>query len=496
MIDSARLLRAALRQNLSCFTQKAFATLNPGTPYRHNWHIDHLCHQLSRVERGELTRLIINVPPRSLKSITASIAFPAWVMGRDPTKRIICASYSDAFARKLAIDAHTVVETPWYQELFPRFELTSRKPSSLNLMTSRQGYRFTAGMGGSILGRGADLIVVDDPIKPTDALSRAERLRVNEAFDSTLFSRLDDKSQGAIVIIMQRLHEDDLVGHVLSRHGWELVTLPAVAVEDQNYRLSDLPGHVHRRLSGDVLHASRESRDTLDAIRKAQGSLTFSAQYQQAPIPPEGNIVKREWLHPYRQRPDSFDMKIASWDTASTLSNEADYSVGTVWGAKGLDFYLLDLVRGRFEFPELRREVIRLSQAWQVNQTIIEATELGRALLQDLRRSGPIRPTLIVSRNDKEARFVAQSARFESGQVHVPNDAPWLAEWLNELLAFPNGRHDDQVDSTSQALKFLYGKMSVLERAKTPALRRDIKRRAGHAQQGTAISQIDEGPPR
>jgi predicted phage terminase large subunit-like protein len=481
MADPARLLRAALRQNLASFTQKVFTTLNPGTPYRHNWHIEHLCHQLSRVERGELKRLIINVPPRSLKSITASIAFPAWVMGRDSTKRIICASYSDAFARKLAIDAHTVVGAPWYQELFPGFALTARRPSPLNLMTRQQGYRFGAGIGGSILGRGADLIIVDDPIKPIDALSRAERLRVNEAFDSTLFSRLDDKSQGAIVIIMQRLHEDDLVGHVFVRHEWELATLPAVATEDRDYALSDRPGHVYRRVTGEVLHSNRESRETLEEIRRAQGSLTFSAQYQQAPIPPEGNIVKREWLCSYQRPPESFDIVIVSWDTASTLSDKADYSVGAVWGAKGLDFYLLDVVRGRFEFPELRREVIRLHQAWQASQTIIEATELGRALLQDLRRSGPVRPTLIVSRGDKEARFVAQSARFESRQVHVPIDAPWLAEWLNELLAFPNGRHDDQVDATSQALNFLYGKMSVARRARSVALRRDVVRREGHA---------------
>ena len=163
-------------------------------------------------------------------------------------------------------------------------------------------------------------------------------------------------------------------------------------------------------------------------------------------MPPEGNIVKREWLRFYAERPSRFDLVVASWDTASTLSETADYSVGTVWGAKGLDFYLLDLVRGRFEVPELRREVLRLSQAWKADQTIIEDTDIGRAITQDLRRSGEWRAILRRPRFDKEARFLAQSARFESGQVHVPQDAPWLAGWLDELLAFPNGRHDDQVE--------------------------------------------------
>ena len=196
-----------------------------------------------------------------------------------------------------------------------------------------------------------------------------------------------------------------------------------------------------------MLHAAREPRAILEQMRRSQGSLTFSAQYQQAPVPPEGNIVKREWLRSYTTLPSRFDLIIASWDTASTLSETADYSVGTVWGAKGLDFYLLDIVRGRFEVPELRREVLRLSQAWKADQTIIEATDIGRAITQDLRRSGEYSAILRKPRFDKEARFLAQSARFESGQVHVPQEAPWLAGWLDELLAFPNGRHDDQVDS-------------------------------------------------
>jgi predicted phage terminase large subunit-like protein len=477
MTDRARLLRATLRQSVSSFAQKSFATLEPGTPYHHNWHLDHIGYQLERVERGDLTRLIIAVPPRSMKSITVSVAFSAWVLGRDPTKRIICASYADEFARKLAVDTRTILDTPWYKALFPRFQLASKTPSAGNLVTTEQGYRYATGMGGSILGRGADLIIIDDPIKPGDALSQAERRRVNEAFDTTLFTRLNDKRRGAIVIIMQRLHEDDLIGHVTRRGDWEVVSLPAIGTEDRCYPLSDDPDDVYERRAGEVLHEEREPREVLEAIRRSQGSLIFSAQYQQAPVPPEGNIIRREWLRPYEEAPSSFDLVVASWDTASTLSDEADYSVGTVWGAKGLDFYLLDRVRGRFEFPELRRRVIALAEQWRADQTLIEATEMGRALLQDIRRTGPIRPVLVTPRYDKEARFLAQSARFESGQVHVPAEAPWLAEWLHELLAFPNGGHDDQVDSTSQALNYLSSRMFSAEKNKEPRERPVTKRR-------------------
>ncbi|ESR23777.1 phage terminase large subunit [Lutibaculum baratangense] len=454
MSDRARLLRALLRQDLSVFVEKAFRTLEPGTPYRHNWHIDHLCWQLQRVERGEIRRLIINVPPRSMKSITVAVGFTAWLMGRDPAKRMICVSYADDLARKLSIDCRTLIDSPWYRELFPRLQLASR-PRNMELVTTQYGYRFAAGMQGSILGRGADLIVIDDPIKATDALSLAERRRVNEAYDNTLYTRLNDKTMGAIVIIMQRLHEDDLVGHVMEKDDWEVVSIPAIETEDKVYRLSDDPDDFYLRRAGEVLQEEREPLDILEGIRRAQGSLLFSSQYQQAPVPPEGNVIRREWLRSYDTAPTSFDFRIASWDTASTLSDDADYSVGTVWGAKGLDFYLLDRIRGRFEAPDLRRRINEIHHRWQLDQTIIEDADIGRAIGQDLRRSRDCRPVLVRPRLDKEARFLAQSARFESGQVHVPKDAPWLAEWLNELLAFPNGRHDDQVDSTSQALDYL-----------------------------------------
>jgi predicted phage terminase large subunit-like protein len=464
MTDRARVLRAVRRKHLVAFNQKVFQTLDPGTRYEHNWHLDHLCWQLTRVARGEVRRLIVTVPPRSMKSITVSIGFAAWVLGQDPTKRIICASYADDLARKLSVDTRTVMESPWYQELFPETRLATKRPRYAELVTTHRGYRYAAGMNGAILGRGADLIVIDDPIKASDALSQAERRRVNEIFDSTVLTRLNDKRTGAIVIIMQRLHEDDLVGHVTASGEWDLVRIPAIATEETVYQLSDDPEDIYVRQAREVLYP-REPLEILEAIRRAQGSLTFSAQYQQSPMPLQGNVIKREWLRYYSRVPANLDLVMVSWDTASTISETADFSVGTVWGAKGLDFYLLDLVRDRFEVPELRREVMRLARKWNAHQTVIEDTDIGRAIAHDLRRSGEASVVLRPVLHSKEARLVAQSARFESGQVHVP-EAPWLATWLNELLAFPNGRHDDQVDSTSLALDWLSQRTHPLHAAK------------------------------
>ncbi|WP_456684568.1 phage terminase large subunit [Bradyrhizobium sp. P5_C11_2] len=455
MSESIDMMSAALRADLALFVEQAFATLEPGTAFSPNWHYEHLCWALMRVLRGEVRRLIINVPPRSGKSIIASVALPMFAVGHAPNRRIICVSHTEDLARKFSIDRRAIAQSSWFGAAFPAFRPTGRRPRDLELTTTQRGSVLAAGMGGAVLGRGADLIVIDDPIKAVDALSQAERRRVNEAFDSTLLTRLNDKQRGAIVIVMQRLHADDLVGHVVERDDWEVVSLPAIATEDACHRLSDVPGDFYRRPAGELLHPAREPMAVLEEMRRAQGSLTFQAQYQQDPTPAGGNVIRREWLRTYDIPPARFDRIVVSWDTASTLSEASDWSVGTVWGAVGLDYYLLDVVRDRLEAPDLRESIIALTERWRADVTLIEKTHLGHALLQDLRRSGALAPILIEPRYDKEARLLAQSARFEAGQVHLPAKAPWLGAFVGELLSFPNGRHDDQVDATTQALHHL-----------------------------------------
>lgn len=470
MSDRHRLLRALLRQNLAAFAQKTFHALEPGTPYCHSWHLDHLAWQLGRVARGEVRRLIINVPPRSMKSITVSVAFTAWILGRDPTKRILCASYAADLARKHAIDTRHVMESDWFRELFPHCELVARRQRDTELVTTLRGGRLAFGLGGALTGRGADVIILDDPMKASSATSAADRRRAIEYYEGTLVSRLNDKRRGAIVLVMQRLHEADLCGHLLERapDDWQIVHLPAIAVEDGVFQLSDRPGHVHQRRCGDALQPDREPCDLLDVLRRELGSRTFEAQYQQAPTPAGGNLIRREWLRYYRERPAALERIVVAWDTASTLGETSDWSVGMVWGVRDQDFYLLDVIRQRLEFPQLRRAVLELHARWEADVTLIEKTALGYALLQDLRRTSALRPILLPARLDKVARCEAQSARFEEGRVHLPAEAPWLGIYEAELLAFPNGRHDDQVDATSYALHHL---TDWLRRARPPSRR-------------------------
>jgi len=205
-----RILAALLREDLSSFIHKTFHTVAPARCYLHNWHIDAIAWHLSLCARGEINRLIITVPPRYLKSICATIAFPAWVLGHDPTQRSITASYADALAVNHARLFRMVVVNPWYQRIFPRTRIDAKKNTETEVTFTRGGYRLATTVGGTLTGRGGDIVIVDDPIKAQDALSKPLRRRVVEWFDTTLLSRLDDKEKGVIIVIMRRLHPDDL----------------------------------------------------------------------------------------------------------------------------------------------------------------------------------------------------------------------------------------------------------------------------------------------
>jgi len=221
-LDPADVIRAVLRQDLSSFIQRSFNTVDPGSTYRHGWHVDAIAWQLERVARGDIRRLIITLPPRSLKSIAASVAFPAWLLGHDPRRQIVAVSYSDILAEKLALDCLRVMDTAWYQQIFPRTRLARGQTRRADFATSRGGGRFSTTIGGTLTGRGGDIILIDDPHKPEDAVSEVKRTAVLDWFKSTLLSRQNDPQNSAIVLIQQRVHENDLAGMLLEQGGCDL----------------------------------------------------------------------------------------------------------------------------------------------------------------------------------------------------------------------------------------------------------------------------------
>jgi predicted phage terminase large subunit-like protein len=452
MNADARLLDALLRQNFNAFVEKAFATLAPGQAFVPGWHLRAIGWQLERVRRGEIRRLIVNLPPRSLKSIMASVAFPAFLLGHDPTQRVICVSYSGDLARKHANDFRALMEASWYRDLFPGARI-GRKNSETEIELTARGFRLATSVGGTLTGRGAQLLVIDDPLKPEDALSEAKRGAANEWFRTTLMSRLDDKRTGAIVIAMQRVHMDDLSGFVLSlSDDWTVLNLPAIAEIDEDIQLSAT--QVHHRRAGDVLSPEREPLWVLEALRQQLGSDAFSAQYQQAPAPPGGAMIKRAWVRRYSELPPKADqfLTLQSWDTASKGGPDNDWSVCTTWiVTKDKHWFLVDVWRGRVTYPALKTKANALAKTWSARRVLVEDMGAGTSLVQEL--NGEISGVIGVQPiGDKVSRMAVASAKFEAGQVLLPERAAWLADLEAELFAFPGARHDDQCDSISQAL--------------------------------------------
>ena len=317
VIDPNDVLPAVLRQDLSSFIQRSFATVDPGAKYRHSWHVDAIAHQLKRIARGDIRRLIITLPPRSLKSIAASVAFPAWLLGHDPRRQIVAVSYSDVLSEKLAFDCLKVLDAPWYHRLFPATRLARSRTRRTDFETTRGGGRFSTSIGGTLTGRGGDVILIDDPHKPEDAVSEVKRTAVLDWYKSTLLSRQNDPQSSAIVLIQQRVHEGDLAGMLLEQGGWEYLDLPAIAEDRQIIELGRR-GRILRE-PGHLLHPERLSEAVLDERRRELGSYLFAAQYQQRPAPLGGGLIKWDWFKTYPQAPDpaSGDRIVQSWDTAS-----------------------------------------------------------------------------------------------------------------------------------------------------------------------------------
>ncbi|HTX48228.1 MAG TPA: phage terminase large subunit [Caulobacteraceae bacterium] len=443
---------ALSRRDPEVFIERVFAELNPSTTFAYNFHIGVIAAKLEAVRRGKIKRLIINVPPRSLKSIAASVAFPAWVLGHDPTKQIICVSYGQELADSLARDCRQVMQQPWYQRMFPGTALSPTRTAVHAFETTAGGGRIATSVGGVLTGMGADIIVIDDPIKPDEALSDVERVRANHWFRHTLVTRLNDKSAGAIVVVMQRLHEDDFVGHILELDDWEVVSFPAIALEDEVHVVETAFGaYTHVRREGEALHPEREPLEVLEALRRSLGADHFSAQYLQSPTPPGGGKIKVAWFKRYDTAPDRFDRIIQSWDTASKVKELSDYSVCTTWGVKGKEFYLLHVWRKRVEYPELKAAVKAQAALYPNCTVLIEDKGSGTALIQELRREN-VTVTRYEPKGDKIFRMEGQTALIENGMVWLPREAHWLDDFLHELIMFPKGKFDDQVDSMSQAL--------------------------------------------
>lgn len=418
--------------DLLTFTTTTFPRYRPA--HHHRLIAEHL----GAVERGEIDRLMIFMPPRHGKTELASIRFPAWFLGRNPDKRVIGASYASGLAFRISRQARnllTLTTWPFPHRLAPDLA----NVQSWDIDDHRGGY-IAAGVNGPITGSGAHLLIIDDPFKNSEeADSPVIRENVWEWYTSTAYTRLEDA--GAVVLIQTRWHHDDLAGRLLAAQAaggdrWTTLHLPAIA-ED-----------------GSALWPEKYARPALDRIKAATGSRVFNALYQGRPSNDESALLKRHWWRTYQRLPRRFDQVIQSWDTTFKGGVQNDYAVGQVWGKAGADYYLLDQVRDRMDFPAMLAAVRALAAKWPDARTkLIEDTANGPAVIATLKHEVagliPVTPE-----GGKIARVNAVAGLVESGNVHLPSPdtAPWIGDFIEECTAFPTGAHDDQVDAMSQAL--------------------------------------------
>ena len=413
-------------------------------PYEH---LLFLNRKLVDVAAGRIKRLMVLMPPRHGKSELVSRYFPAWYIGTFPDKRIILVSYEADFAATWGRKARDLLEEHGPSLFGIR---VSGKSSAANRwdIEGHEGGMITAGVNGPITGKGADIGIIDDPVKnDQEAMSVTYQERAYEWYKSTFRTRI--QRDGAIILIMTRWHENDLAGKLLAAQEeegekWEVINLPAIAEDD------DPLG----REFGQPLCPDLFTIEALRSIEKAVGSFWWASLYQQRPSPAEGGIFKRYWWQYYRRAPDRFDEIIQSWDMAFKDTKTADYVVGQVWRRKGADKYLLDQVRDRMDFPATVQAVRSLSAKWpQARNKLVEDKANGPAVIATLKNEIP-GLIAVNPEGGKIVRAQAVSPDIEAGNVYLPDPsvAPWVHDFIEECTAFPNGTNDDQVDAMTQAL--------------------------------------------
>lgn len=435
------LRRRKARRSLLDFTQYTM----PG--YINARHLTLLASKLEAVASGEIKRLIVIMPPRHGKSEIASIRFPAFYLGKNQQSQIIGCSYAENLAYTFSYAIRETISGERYQCLWP---LSLDKSGAVRWQLANKDNRrdsyIAAGVGGGITGEGADILIIDDPVKNSEeADSQTYRDKTWEWYTTTARTRL--QPDGAIILIMTRWHKDDLAGRLLEQSRvdpdadqWEVLHLKAID-------------------NGEALWPEKYDIPALENIRASIGSRSFTALYQGEPSTAEGNIIRREWWRYYREKP-VFKRKIHSWDTSFKKGDSNDYSVCTVWGETDTGDYLIDVWRGKVEFPELKRIAIALTERDNPTAVLVEDKASGQSLIQEFQRNTRIPVLPVKVDTDKESRVYAVTPLIEAGRVYLPESAQWLHDYIEELSAFPTGEHDDQVDSTSQAINWLNGKKS------------------------------------
>jgi predicted phage terminase large subunit-like protein len=408
---------------------------------------------LERVESGDLDRLIVAMPPRHGKSLISSGLFPAWYLGRNPDKSIIASSYGQELASDFGRMTRNFIAGPIHQRIFPQSRLSDDSAAITRFNLLMGGAYHGVGAGGALTGRGAHVLLIDDPIKSREeAFSPTSQRSLQSWYESVAYPRLEPG--GAIILIATRWHENDLSGWLMREHaseGWKLISMSAIAEVDEGWRRKDAP-----------LWPQRYGLETLERIREAIGTASWLSLYQQRPTAEEGGIFKKDWWRRYAEQPEVGRL-IFSMDTAFKTGQSSDYSVIEIWGEVKTGYALLHVWRARAEFPSLKAQAIALAEIWKPHAVLVEDAASGQSLIQSLKSETRLPIFPVKPLGDKVARASAVSPLVESGRVFLPDAAPWLNDFMEEASSFPAAPHDDQVDALAQALTYLRGSSAKIE---------------------------------
>ncbi len=450
------------------FVDISWREVEPSRPYIQNWHTDAICDHLQAVQEGQLKRLVINVPPGSMKSLSCAVFFPAWSWTKTPGKKFIFASYSDMISRRDSLRNRRLIESDWYRERWgDQFELHKDGKGAGKYTNDQGGFRMMTTVKGGVTGEHADVQVVDDPIKPLEvtkstAVAKATLEEVKTWWSETMSSRLVDFKTSSRIIIMQRLHENDLAGVVLDGEeisDYEHLMLP-MEFEPKRKCFTRIGFEDPRTKEGELLCPERFPREAVDNLKKELGSRGAGAQLQQNPTPADGAIILEEWFQYYKTTPTEFESVIQSWDCGFKKTDTSDYVVGQVWGVKDEKYYLLDQVRDRMSFVDTYKAIEALTKKWPEALTKLVEDKANGAAIVDVLKKKVIGLKLINPEGGKESRLQAVEPLWEAGAVFLPDPKiyKWVKGFREEVIGFPAKAHDDQVDSMSQALIYLHKK--------------------------------------
>lgn len=447
----SQIVEAACRNDFLSFSYWCFQLLEPGTPLNMNWHHETIAHYLELVRCGAITRLIIVMPPRTLKSLMVSVAFPAYVLGCNPAARIIGISHSSDLQIKFSNDGRAVMESQRYGKIFPRTQ--SAKNTESEFHTTHGGYRYARSAEGSLTGLGGDILILDDFQRPLDVFSEARRTSTNRLYFSTIASRTNNQHTGAIIVVGQRLGPDDLIGTLLqSSEEWTVLSLPAIAEREEYIPIG--PGRWHLRRVNDLLHPEQQSREFLDGLR-SQDPETYAAQYQQSPVPPGGFLIKRDQIQYCDELPrrTSSSLYLQSWDTAQKPGETNARSACLDILVQDNNFYIAQALAGQWEYHDLEQQVLSRADQQKTNVILIEDAGFGTALISTLKQR-KLAVVAVKAEGDKKTRLLRQISKFTNRQVFLLKTAPGRSELEDELFSFPGGRRNDLVDALTQALGY------------------------------------------